>query len=291
MDSDFSPISEVDINNKLPPGMFEVKVTREGQVFFTKIKANHDSLVDLPDTEYDTVVGEIDLFMKPETREKFEKKGFLYKRSTLLHGLPGTGKTCIVNRVISKVIEEGGVALFCPNPAFLSEAFNILDSIQPDTRVMVIFEEIDETLKRHESELLNILDGEIQKQNVIYMATTNHIEKIPKRIRRPGRFSSVIEVKYPSPKTREYYLKNKFGVLENLQEWIEKTEGFSIDELKECVLAVHCLNYSLDSIADRVRANKGDFDKPKNCGGHGCLNRECTDCNTPFTSGSYINPF
>ena len=229
----------------------------QGETFFSKIKTNYDSLMDLPNTEYDVVTKEIEKFMTLDTRALFKEHGFLYKRSTLLEGPPGSGKTCTVNRVSEKVVAEGGVVLFSPNPNLLEEAFRILDSLQPETRVMVIFEELDQLIARYETALLNILDGEIQKANVIYMATTNHIDKIPTRIRRPGRFSSVVHVGFPSADTRRYYLKKKLSDKVNVDSWVEKTDGFSIDELKETVLSVLCLGYDLDSVIARVRANKG----------------------------------
>ena len=263
LDKDFKPIPDVDLVQALPPGTYEANMNQQGEVYFSKINTNHDDLIDLPNTEYDIVVKEIEKFMLPNTRELFAQYGFLYKRSTLLEGPPGSGKTSLVNRISQKVRSEGGVVLFSPNPKLLEEAFRILDELQPETRVMVIFEELDQLIKDYETSLLNLLDGEIQKPNVIFLATTNYIDKIPPRIRRPGRFSSVIHVGFPTAATRHFYLTQKLGNSEDLGPWIEKSEGFSIDELKETVLAVRCLGYDLDTITDRVKANKGLIEEPK----------------------------
>lgn len=255
-DKDLKPIPDIAIQAKLEPGVYTVNLDNNRELFFSKTESNHDSLVDLPNTEYDIVVKELERFMTPNVKGLFEEYGFLYKRSTLLYGPPGTGKTCIVNRIIQKVVAEGGVVLFSPNPQLLKEAFNAIESLQPEARIMVVFEELDQLIQRFESDLLNLLDGEIQKSNVIYMATTNYIDKIPPRIRRPGRFSSVIQVGFPSAETRKFYLSKKLKVSKNVDMWVEKTEGFSIDELKETVLAVMCLGYKLDEIIKRVRSNK-----------------------------------
>lgn len=263
LDNDFKPISDISVLNKLPPGMYEVSVNAQGDIFFSKINTNHDELVDLPDTEYDQVIKEIQLFMQPQTKEAFEDNGFVYKRSTLLYGPPGTGKTCIVNRIAHSVINEGGVVLFSPNPGLLEESFKILDSIQPETRVMVIFEELDQLMVRYESELLNMLDGEIQKSNIIYVATTNYIDKIPARIRRPGRFSSVVKVSFPTANTRRFYLNHKFKNKVDVETWVSKTHGFSVDELKETVLSVLCLNADLDTVVARIKENKGEDSEPE----------------------------
>lgn len=287
MDSDFKPISDVTVLNKLPAGIYEVNANNQGEIYFSKIKTNHDDLIDLPSEAYDQVIKEIELFMQPETRQKFADNGFLYKRSSLLYGPPGTGKTCIVNRIAHSVVAEGGVALFSPNPRLLEESFKILDSVQPETRVMVIFEELDQLMDRFESELLNILDGEIQKANVIYVATTNYIEKIPARIRRPGRFSSVVQVAFPTAETRRFYLNHKFKGKMDIESWVGKTDGFSVDELKETALSVLCLSADLDVVIKRIKENKGESVEDPSAEFHDgdeCYEGECPKCN----GGSFL---
>lgn len=291
LDKDFKPISDISVLGKLPPGVYEVNVNMQGEVFFSKIDTNHDALIDLPNTEYDQVIKEIGKFMLPETRQAFEDNGFIYKRSTLLYGPPGTGKTCIVNRIANSVVQEGGVALFSPNPKLLEESFKILDSIQPETRVMVIFEELDQLMDRYESELLNLLDGEIQKSNIIFVATTNYIDKIPARIRRPGRFSSVVQVSSPTAETRRYYLNYKFKGKIDIESWVSKTEGFSVDELKEVALSVLCLGYELETILARIRENKGIVEEAEpycGCNEAYCQNSVCKANDKKMSTGSFL---
>ena len=288
MDSDFKPISDITVLDKLPAGIYEVNQNMQGEIYFSKIKTNHDDLIDLQSVAYDQVIKEIELFMQPETRQKFADNGFLYKRSSLLYGPPGTGKTCIVNRIAHSVVNEGGVALFSPNPKLLEESFKILDGIQPETRVMVIFEELDQLMARYESELLNILDGEIQKSNVIYIATTNYIDKIPARIRRPGRFSSVVQVAFPSSETRRFYLNYKFKGKMDIEAWVAKTDGFSVDELKETALSVLCLNADLNVIVKRIKENKGESVEEPSEEQHSvddCFDEDCARCK----GGSFLS--
>ena len=253
------PTPEVKLIDKLNPGMYSLEMTREGELRFIEINHNSDAIVDLPDPVYTQVVLDLETFMHPDTKKRFEEKGYIYKRSSLLWGQPGTGKTVLVNRIANKVIANGGTVLFNPNPSCLHAAFMALDSIQPETMLMVVFEELDELLRDHESALLNVLDGEIQKNNVMYMATTNYINKIPARIRRPGRFSSTMEVKFPSTQARQVYLTGKLSLSEEeMTKWLQMTEGFSIDELSETVRAVYCLQQSLESVTKRVVSAKGD---------------------------------
>lgn len=246
----------------LPAGAYELIYDSQNNVlYFKELVINHDSIVDLPSKEYDAVVRDITFFLKEETKERFNKLGFLYKRSSLLYGKPGTGKTVLIARIVREVISQGGIVLFNPNPDLIQSAFEQLDVLQPNTMTMVIFEELDELLKKHEGTLLSILDGEVQKNNVIYMATTNHIDQIPPRMLRPGRFSTVMEVKYPNDEAREVYLKAKLGADAEVKEWVKLSEGLSIDELKETVVSIACLLQPIEEVIGRIRKTKGHADE------------------------------
>lgn len=256
--NDYQPTPYVETVSKLSPGMYKtVYDDMTETVSFKVMVSNHDQLVDLPGTEYDSVVSEVDLFLKPETEQRFKDVGFLHKFNILLHGKPGTGKTCLVNRVAQKLIEANAIVLFNPQPFTLQKTFEILDAIQPDTRVLVIFEEMDEHVKRDETSLLHVLDGEVQKKNAMYIATTNYIDKIPARVRRPGRFSSVIEVGFPNVAARQHYLSTKLKDELLVNKIAEQTEGFSIDELKEVVRGVYCMNKDVNTYINYVATSCG----------------------------------
>lgn len=251
----------------LPPGAYELSYDSDRDILmFNLIKMNYDQLIDLPSTEYEHVMKEVNVFLNAETRARFKEYGFLYKRSFLLHGTHGTGKTCIVNRVGEKVVEKGGIILFNPHPAYLVMAFKVLDEIQPGRTTMVIFEEFEELLVHNEGELLSILDGEIQKDNIMYMATTNHFNEIPPRLKRPGRFATILEVKFPNLEARTVYLTQKLhgASVEEVTEWANMSENLSIDELKESVLSVKCLGNPLNETIERLLSTKQDvINNPK----------------------------
>jgi GTPase SAR1 family protein len=244
--------------SKAYPGMYMLKMTDNGDPILVLKQNNHDDLVHLPDTAYEEVVNEINKFLKEETKKSYSDNGFLYKRSILLHGEAGVGKSCLVNRVTHDVIDKGGIVIFNPNPQLLSHVYEALDEIEGPRLVMVILEELDQLVEDYEDSLLHLLDGEIQRENVIYVATTNYLDKIPKRILRPGRFSLTLEVKHPSEKTREFYLKKKLSESDDIKTWVDLSEGFTIDELKETVLSVKCLDYPLDKAIAKIKGTKVD---------------------------------
>jgi SpoVK/Ycf46/Vps4 family AAA+-type ATPase len=242
----------------LPPGAYTLAFDPgTGKLYFHQFEIASDKLLDLPTKEFHQVVDQIEVFLRPETRAKFEEYGYLYKRSALLHGSWGTGKTCMLARIAAYAQAKGAVVLFNPHPDLVTKALQQIDDIQPQTTVVVLFEELDKLMQKHEGSMLSILDGETQKNNVIYLATTNFINQIPPRILRPGRFSNVVEVGFPDAHCREYYLEHKLGKDgTDIRAWVKKTEGFSIDELKEVVLAVKCLSQPLDEVLERIKASR-----------------------------------
>lgn len=252
-------VNEVEILNKLPPGMYTVEfLTSSGEVALSPMKTTHDELLQLPGTEYDQIVQEMELFLTKECRTGFKDLGYMYKNSWLLYGRPGTGKTCIANRLAQMVIERGGIALFNPLPAWLEMVYHLIDQTNPGMLVLTIFEEIDDLVKHAESTFLNILDGEVQRDNTMYVATTNYINKIPKRILRPRRFASVIEVKEPSFEARTAYLIHKLGRTHSmLNAIIKSVDGLTIDEIGEVVRSVVLLKKPLAETIERIRTTMG----------------------------------
>lgn len=239
---------------RLPPGAYTINVDQLGQIYFQPFVIRGDDILDLPSKEYSLIVGEMGHFLNPATRDKFKSLGYLYKRSSLLHGAAGVGKSVLLNRVARDVVKSGGVVLSVTNPGLLEHSYHYLESIQPDVVTLTLLEEFDEMLKRgHETTLLKILDAQIQKQNVITLATTNFVDKIPKRMIRPGRFSSVIEILYPTAEARKVYLTHKLGPnYTKMDSFVEKTNGLSIDELKECVQSVEIFGKSLDDVVAQM---------------------------------------
>ncbi len=255
----------------LPAGSYTIEITQEGQLQFKKYSPNYDEIIDLPSPEYDSVMEEVNIFLEPETQQTFKEYNFLYKRSLLLHGLPGTGKTVIVNRVGEKVVQRGGIILFNPDPRLLQYVFKMLDDVQPHLTTMVIFEEFEKLLEHYEDAMLTLLDGQIQKNNIMYLATTNHYELIPERLKRPGRFATIMEVQYPNDQARAAYLQKKLKASDagEIPLWVDKTSGLSIDELKETVLSVKCLRKPLEEAVQRILAVR-----PGGTGSMGSVNSE-----------------
>jgi SpoVK/Ycf46/Vps4 family AAA+-type ATPase len=241
----------------LPAGSYKVEyIEKYDFLSFEPMNLNSDNILELPSKEFTRVVNEMKQFLEPSIKEKYSKLGYLYKRSCLLHGRPGGGKSMIVNRVAREAIKNGAVVLFCSNPEYLVKAFSALNDTQPEVLTLVILEEFDSAIKDYGQEpFLVLLDGQIQKDSVIYLATTNYVDKIPARLKRPGRFSSIIEVGTPNAQARRMYLETKLGTeYVEMDSWVHHTESLTIDELKEMVQAVEILGNDFKETLDRIKS-------------------------------------
>jgi SpoVK/Ycf46/Vps4 family AAA+-type ATPase len=128
--------------------------------------------------------------------------------------------------------------------------------IESDRPIVVVYEDIDSWLDSHEEDILALTDGELQSNNVVYIATTNSVEDLPDRIKnRPSRFASVIETKYPTPKMRKAYIRHKLPDLNNaeLLNLVEITDGMSLDHIKSLILSVFCLQCDMDKTLQRLK--------------------------------------
>jgi SpoVK/Ycf46/Vps4 family AAA+-type ATPase len=258
----FFPNVEAQRSNTLPAGAYTCKITMEGAPYLSPIKIMTDTIINIPNTFTEDVIGEIRQFWSNNVSEKFKTYGLIHKRGVLLAGRPGTGKTLTLAKAAQIVIEEfNGAVLFNPEPKYVAEFIKLIKDIEPDKKVMIMWEEFDSFLQSYESELLSLLDGELQVGNIIFLATTNYISKIPSRIKnRPSRFARIIEVTDPSTEARRAFLEAKLvgDDRSHLEAMVEATEGFVIDQLKDLIISVCCFGYSISDAIMKIKEMQDD---------------------------------
>jgi hypothetical protein len=241
---------------RLPAGLYRFVSTPQGLII-NKVRCDTDKLIALPDTASEEVMTEIKRFWK--LRPRFLERGLIHKRGVLMMGPPGSGKTATVQQLIQTIITEyDGIAVFLDHPTVAAQALQMIRRVEPDRPIIALMEDFDALLARfQENEFLSLLDGESQVSNIVFVATTNYPEKLDRRfIDRPSRFDLVIEVGMPSPAARAYYLQHKETSLteDELDEWVDRTAGFSIAHLRELIVLTKVFDMSLDMAVTRLEA-------------------------------------
>jgi len=177
----------------------------------------------LPDDQMQNIVQYLQNFR--ERRDRFEQYGFPYRGGIILSGVPGCGKSSTIlatatylqksiyyldlgqiktNHELKLCVDyirtnssNGGVIIFedidCMTN-IVHQRSDHLESVEMTTKtnITTIADEDDCPLSL--SYLLNVLDGTMAPEDVLFIMTTNHVEKLDKALIRPGRIDLDIEL-------------------------------------------------------------------------------------------------
>ena len=117
-------------------------------------------------------------------------------------------------------------------------------------------EDVDGIMNYDSALLLNILDGNMEFDNIAFLATTNFPDRLLESLaNRPSRFDRRYEIGLPDADVRREYISRKFPQVAEIDvdAIVKETDGFTIDALKELVLSIYVLGYSFEESVDEVR--------------------------------------
>ena len=262
-DGTFMPSPET--TKELSPGIYDPHYSnRMGEWGLRRQRINTDELYELPTKEIAVILSDLKSFWKK--KDVYKKYKLMHKRGILLYGDPGCGKSGILQLCMKHIINDlSGLVINLKDDESVRGYMDLipkLRQIEPERPLVVIIEDIDAIAGDSNyvtSQLLNLLDGVKQIENVVYIATTNYPEKLAERItNRPSRFDRRYYVSPPTKEVRMSYLKNKIGVDADIDfdKWVKDTEGMSMSHLKELFISVFLLDNKYEDAIDHLRELK-----------------------------------
>ena len=246
-----------DTADAIAPGLYKCGQSDQIGPYLQVVKIETDELIQLPDMVCNEAIHQIQAFWTEKVKQAMAQRGFLHKRGILMYGEPGSGKTCTIQILVKMLVGNGGIAIHAEDPHVLANCLQLIRRIEPDLPLIVILEDFDTLTDRdrRENTWLSVLDGEGQVNNVVFLATTNYIQQLDKRIvDRPSRFDVILKVPMPTAKARAAYIRHKEPDLsdDDLYEWVQASEHYSIAHLKEMMLSILCYGKTLEETKARL---------------------------------------
>lgn len=264
MDGKIVPVSNT--YNTLEAGYYTIGLSNTIGIFLTKCDIELNKLYRLPNKATDIILDDISKFW--ESEETYKKYERVFRRNYLLYSAPGTGKTSLINIMAKDLIEKyNGIVISISNRVELEcfvDAVRNIRKIEPDRKIIVIIEDIDNFISNGtqstdlDTYLLNILDGNMKISGMVTIATTNFIERIEQRYKnRPSRFDRVIEFPLPNDESRRMFIEKTILPEDiekiNLDEWVEKTKGYTIDHINELILLHFVFGHSAEESFETIQ--------------------------------------
>lgn len=169
---------------------------------YSKIPSRQLSTIYLDENIKMQLKNDITKFINNEL--EYDKFGIPYKRTYLLTGVPGSGKTSIIKALCNEF--ERNLCILSVNKDFdNSTILNAFKNMREKSFLLI--EDIDCLFEKREhkdnplitfSSFINVLDGVLYKHGLICFITTNHPERLDHAILRSGRMDLILKIDYPS---------------------------------------------------------------------------------------------
>lgn len=248
----FSVSGPLDVKENITRSAYRLQYGM-GTIDFIRVQPKTDELYRYESSVIETVLAEVDRFW--DLKEKYDDIGLRHTRGVLMYGPPGCGKSCAIQQMTEMIVGRGDVVFFADNVGVLRRGLKEFREVEPDRKVVVVLEDMDEYIGRDEREMLQLLDGDNAQESVLFLGTTNYAERFPPRLLRSGRFDKKIYVGPPEENAREAYLTNKLKETDKktIKKLVQDSEGMNFGDLKELVVATHVFKENPTEAVKRIR--------------------------------------
>lgn len=248
----------------------------------------------LPDTDFEDIGGlddqletlERTLVLQNEFPEMYGEEGVLdTSGGIMLHGPPGTGKTMSV-QALANEYDMDFYAIDGPEviTKWVGQAEKnirrVAEAARESSPSIIMFDELDSIAQqrgsgssnnvgeRVVSQLLTMIEGMEDYEDVYWVATTNRLDLIDDALLRPGRFGKQIEFPRPDEQATteiaEQYMPDDVAasvsdIIASKEEYLVHNSGSLIADVKERAVEQYLLDV-LDEGGERPEELQGEVD-------------------------------
>jgi SpoVK/Ycf46/Vps4 family AAA+-type ATPase len=240
----------------------------DGKIISRTRKYTWDS-IQLPEATRQVLMTHVCGFLK--NQRALRAMGMKIRRGLILSDPPGTGKT-LLGKVLADTVDASFLWVTPRHITSVESFANLLHLARFVAPSILFLEDLDLCAEERGSggsfglgELMNQLDGAVENDGIVVIATTNRLEVVEKALRnRPGRFDCVLEFGPVDAAGRMRMLRGQLGALD-IQEsdfrfLVSATTDYTGAQLQEvadtiCILAATSAN-SGDGEAPRASVNR-----------------------------------
>lgn len=201
----------------------------------------------IPEIQRKTIIDNLKSFVNK--KDWYIKHDIPYHFGILLSGPPGTGKTSIA-QAIAKYLKADLLLLSGDHIINIPKINDVRNNAFSHLKIILV-EDIDygffsEDVVKNENNnngkiggmatILNSIDGIEAADNIIYIFTTNHIEKLNPALIRPGRIDLKLEIGYLNIEAFKQFLKSYYND-STLPENFKIKDGLTCAELQTKVMS------------------------------------------------------
>ena len=229
----YTPDEVIDSSHVLLKGLYELQYIGypEHSVVVKKIEIRNKPNINHSCSDY--IYNVVNKFKDDVTCKHIKSLNMDNRFGILLYGDAGTGKSSIINNIISddRLIS---FIIASKDPDELKLCWDFIMNVREgqDDRFVIVFDEFDE-FNNCEALLKQIMDGQYSIDNCLFLMSTNYIDSIPDTIKnRPSRCKYVIKVEgIYDINTIKDIIKNAYSESE-IDSKAKSMIGKTLDEIK-----------------------------------------------------------